>query len=276
MRGFFVWLAKVYDQICSWIVSFPVIFWAAAFLITLGILIQQALKGNINAQWRYLYLPNVFLTTVIALLVASAIGTIYRTRGRKFAKRMALGIIAVLVSFSLWSGFLHATGEKVGWKMSSSMKDTIEFIREHKAEGDLVAHDFLRWQGSAIKIYSLNPSLSVPNRFSKEELTSLIPKTFKFPNEKTTALRHAFIHAEHPRFLVLASDQFFKAIEKNTEGVSIYENIKYIRGYLTPLEATKSEFVFQSPYVFPDVKLEFTKVHENKDFIILERKAGSP
>ncbi len=75
--GFVVWLTKTYRQVGSWVVRVPVAFWAASFLIAMGVLLAAALRGNMAPMWRYLSMVNVFMTTAIALLVAQAVRTLY-------------------------------------------------------------------------------------------------------------------------------------------------------------------------------------------------------
>ncbi len=270
--GFVAWLARTYRQVCSWLVRVPFAFWTASFLAIMGVLILSILKGQSGPKWQHLSMANVFMTTAIALLVAQAARNL-ASKG-KFAKQVALGIITVLVAFSLWSGFSHATGRKVGWKVlsSESEKDVIHFIREHSVQGDRVAFDFLGYREIFLGVHLLDPSLETPTQFyaeSDREIASLLPEQ---RGGKPLDI-HAFIHSKRPRFLVLASDQLYESFEekKTTGKWPAKRLINRIRGYLSPVEGTESEFVFQSPYVLPEVEIPFTKVHENDDFIILER-----
>ncbi len=268
--GFVVWLTKTYRQLGSWVVRVPVAFWAASFLIAIGVLLAAALRGNMVPMLRYLSMANVFMTTAIALLVAQAVRTLYASRG-KFAKQVALGIITVLVLFSLWSGFSHATGRKVAGKMSPQMKDVVHFIREHNVQGDRVAFDFLQFQGKDLAAQLLDPSLETPTQFlvkDDREITSFLPEKVQVPSERKVALTHAFIHSKRPRFLVLVSDQLYESMN---ESMKEKNRIRGIRRYLSPVEGTEAAFVFQSPYVLPEVEIPFTKVHENDSYIILER-----
>lgn len=269
--GSFAWLTKTYDQIYLWVVYTPITFWVVSFLITVGILIQQVLQGNINAQWRYFYLANVFMTTVIALLVAQAV-YIIRAKGARLERWVLFGIISILVLSSLWSGFSHATGRKVPWTMPAPMRDVIYFIREHSIPGDRISFDFLLWQESAMAVYLLDPS-----QFSEladdPELIALVPTHYQFSSERWIAYEHAFIHVKHPRFLVLASDQLWQEIQgrqQNEKDIGDDVPINEIRGYLTPVKGTVSEFIFQSPYVFPKVQIRFTEVYENNTFVVME------
>ena len=277
-----VWFMRIFHQVGLWIVRVPIFFWAALFLITIGVLIGEALRGNINAQWRYLFMTNVFMTTVIALLVAQAVRIIY-AKGDKFAKGIAVSIILALVSFSLWSGFSHATGQKVQWKMSPSEKDVVYFIREHRGQGDRVVFDFLNWKEYVMSAFLLNPSLITPSQFSgaDQEVKSLLPEQLQNQSrlsakglERRIATIHAFIHGKNPRFMVLPSDKFYEKIRKKRVGTVDRSN-SYIREYLSPVKGTKSMYLFQSPYVLSKVKIPFTKIHENKEFIILEREPSS-
>ena len=276
--GFVARLARTYDLLCSWLVRVPIVFWAVSFLAIMGVLILAMLKGQSPVQWRYLYMANVFMTTAIALLAAQAACTLY-ARGEKFAKRSAIGIVTVLVAFSLWSGFSHATGRKVGWNIlpsSESEKDVVQFIREHRVQGDRVAFDFLLESREVfLASHLLDPSLETPTQFRSEqydrEIASFLPEQRE---DKLPIVRlHAFIHIKRPRFLVLASDQRYKSIVdwKAAKKWRAKIPINPIRGYLTPVEGTESEFVFKSPYVLPEIEIPFTKVHENDFFIILER-----
>lgn len=275
-----IWLSNTYRQIDSWVVRVPVTVWIVFFLVAMGAVILMALQGSIEPQPRYLFMANVFMTTVTALLAAQAVRILYASN-KRFAKRLALGIIVVLVLFSLWSGFSHATGRKVEHKMSPSMKDVIHFIREHKVQGDRVAFDFLNWQEYSLAAYLLDPSLTTPTQFvvtsTDPEVKSLLPKQFQEYSpqravEAKTALIHAFIHSKHPRFLVLASNKFYDSMRTRVRlNSTVGFSINPIRQYLSPVIDKKSEFTFQSPYVLPKAKILFTKIYENDSFIILEQ-----
>ena len=288
-------IAKAYRQVGLYLVRVPIAFWAASFLIAIGVLLAEVFRGNIVPQWRYLFMPNVFMTTVIAILAAQTVRTLY-AREERFAKRAALSIITVLMAFSLWSGFSHATGQNIGWEMSRatdqkvrqkvrwelspSEKDVIQFIREHRLQGDRVAFD-LHWKyQSILAAYLLDPSLVTPHQFfvveEDPEIVSLLPEQLQVSSERSserrTAVTHAFIHSKHPRFLVLASDQFYNFMgeRKATEKMSS-QTTNLILGNLSPLEGKEASFVFKSPYVLPEVEIPFTKVYENDSFIILEQ-----
>ncbi|MGK7958214.1 MAG: hypothetical protein AB4063_23605 [Crocosphaera sp.] len=276
-------IVETYQKISVYVVSYPAVIWIIFFLAAIGILFLEALRGNINAQWRYLYMANVFFAVVIALIAVQSFSSIYAYRN-KLAKQLAICMISTFVLFSLWSGFSHATGQKVFNQMPLRMQGVIDFIREHKNQGDRVAYDWLNWKDLTIEVHLLDPSLIIPNQFAADpEVKYLLPERLQnisgFSVERKTAELHAFIHSKHPRFLVLASDSFFDRMQKNTN-ISKLEasgrSINRIRGYLSPKQTSEyTTFIFQSPYVLPKVKIPFTKVHENKDFIILEREIVS-
>jgi hypothetical protein len=242
----------------------------------------MALQGSIEPHVRYFAIANVFLTTVIALIAAQSLRLLY-TSNRRFARHLALGFAVVLVSFSLWSGFSHASGRTVEKKMLPSIEDVIHFIHQRKVPGNRIAFDFLKWQEYSMAAYLLDPSLPTPTQFFIEptapKFKSLLPiKYQKYSPEQAveakTALIHAFIHSMHPRFLVLASDKFYKFMEKYQRvNTTVGYSINPIRKYLSPVVNSKeSEYIFTSPYVLPETKILFTKIHENESFIILEQK----
>lgn len=279
-KSFFL---RIYSQANSWLVETPFSFWAILFAISIGILVAEALRGNIDSQWRYLSIANVFMTTAITLLIAYVVRILY-TNGHSLARVIAISIIAALVSFSLWSGVSHATGEKVVWKMSPSVRDSIQFLQTQSIQGDRVAYDFLNWEALSIAVYLIDPSLKPPNQFMVEagdpDIESLLPEKFKEQNiylsktpDKKISELHAFIHGKQPRFIVVANDQLYENLKKG-EPYNAFRSNDYIRGYLSNKETQDSKnsiYVFRSPYILPEVDIPFAKIHENESFIILER-----
>lgn len=270
--GFIAWFIQRGDRVRLWFASIPLFFWAACFLATIAILLQQALQGNINAQWRYLYLANIFLTTSVALLLSEMARTIF-AKAHRAAKGMALGAIAVLVALSLWSGIAHATGRKVGWTMPLSMQEAISMLHGHALPDDQVAFDFLLWQETAMAVLVSNPS-HFARPTDDPVLTALVSDAFAHPPERWIAYTHAFIHVRAPRFLVVAGPQMVDDIQERQAHEQDLQSdvpIDRIRHYLTPVARTESVYLFQSPHIFPEKTIRFEKIFENELFVILER-----
>ena len=90
--------------------------------------------------------------------------------------------------------------------------------------------------------------------------------------EDAIAYIHAFIYALEPQFMVIPSVHGFEQVEAKPRQSIHNWTSNWIRDYLDPAVADESEYYdFQSPYVLPDDKITFKRVHENRNFIILER-----
>lgn len=265
-------LAWFLDQIALGIVKSPVIFWIVVFISAMGILIEQALQGNINAQFRYLSDANVFMTVIVAVIVARSIKVIWAGRER-FAKAAVFGSTTAIVVSSLWSGLSVATARRVPWSMPPAVKDVILYIRADSTRGDRVAFDFLLWQETPLQVELLDPTQ--PTKFESEPgLTELIPDKLQ-PPTMWIAYVHAFILEKHPKFLVIASPSLWEAIQerlRNEKDINSDIPVDQIRSYLSPVKGSTNQFIFQSPFIFPDRKVEYDKVYENESFIVMELK----
>ena len=274
------WLAGLVRQVSLWIASFPILLWTGLLLITLAVLFAEILRGNINAQARYLFMANVFLTTVIAIFVAQSTRIIFTGRDR-IAKSIAACSVLVLLSFSIWSGVAHASGQTLLWKIFPPEQDVIHFIRDRKHPGDRVVYDFLDLRERIISPYLIDPGLTTSSQFLEgdPDVIALLPEELQNQSQFSeraldvqTARIHAFIHHTQPRYMVLASEKFFEAIQQKGAPSIIGWSTSFIRNYLTQEPGQGADYRFQSPYVFPDRSIEFSKVHQNHRFVILERQ----
>ncbi|MDZ8236541.1 MAG: hypothetical protein RMZ69_05075 [Nostoc sp. ChiQUE01a] len=280
------YIINLYNNFNLLLVNNPITIWVIFFLIALTLPILLALKGAIDPLSRYLYLANIFITTVIALVIAQTVEA-FSVINKTLAKQLAIATLTLVIIFSSTFSFAYASGTVKTQKTPSSIKEVINFISLNKPPKTRIAFDFLEWQEYGMAAYLLDPELeTVATQFSlvwtafprevDSEITSLLPKKFQVPApqstvEGRTAIFHAYIYAKQPSYLVIASDSLYKKIEnfpRIKDAVGFGRN--YIRNYLTAKDQTKSTFEFQSPYIFPEKKITLNKVYENESYIILK------
>ncbi|MFN6468351.1 MAG: hypothetical protein RMY36_001605 [Nostoc sp. SerVER01] len=280
------YIINLYNNFNLLLVNNPITIWVIFFLIALTVPILLALKGAIDPLSRYLYLANIFITTVIALVIAQTVEAL-SVINKTLAKQLAIATLTLVIIFSSTFSFAYASGTVKTQKAPSSIKEVINFISLNKPPKTRIAFDFLEWQEYGMAAYLLDPELeTVATQFSlvwtafprevDSEITSLLPKKFQVPApqstvEGRTAIFHAYIYAKQPSYLVIASDSLYKKIEnfpRIKDAVGFGRN--YIRKYLSAKDQTKSTFEFQSPYIFPEKKIIWNKVYENESYIILK------
>ncbi|WP_414567221.1 hypothetical protein [Nostoc sp. CCY 9925] len=280
------YIINLYNNFNLLLVNNPITIWVIFFLIALTLPILLALKGAIDPLSRYLYLANIFITTVIALVIAQTVDA-FSVINKTLAKQLAIATLTLVIVFSSTFSFAYASGTVKTQKAPSSIKEVINFISLNKPPKTRIAFDFLEWQEYGMAAYLLDPELeTVATQFSlvwtafprevDSEITSLLPKKFQVPVpqstvEGRTAIFHAYIYAKQPSYLVIASDSLYKKIEnfpRIKDAVGFGRN--YIRKYLSAKDQTKSTFEFQSPYIFPEKKITWNKVYENESYIILK------
>ncbi|WP_392530681.1 hypothetical protein [Nostoc sp. C117] len=279
-------IIKFYNNLKVWLVDYPITIWIILFVSALALPILLALQGAIDPLARYLCLANIFISTVIALIIAQTADTL-SVSNKRLGKQLVIANLVVVVIFSITFSFSYASGSVKSQNIRLSIKEVINVISQNKLPKTRIVFDFLDWQELGMAAYLLDPELEkIPTQFSliwtafpraiDSEITSLLPKKFQIPApqstvEGRTAVFHSYIYAKHPSYFVIASDNLYKEIENLLRVKSaIGYGKNYIRKYLTPKDTTKSRFEFQSPYILPENKIILTKVYENESYIILK------
>jgi hypothetical protein len=266
-------------------VQSPIVMWLGLLAGALGPLIEEALRENIAVQWRYVYLANVLMTTVIAVVAARAVPALVATRS-PVTKGVAVAWVSIVVVFSIGSGIVHATGSGGTWSMPAETKELIGHIMDNRMPGDRVAYDFLGFGGehAILAAHLLDPRLETPDQFSlliesyqkrriaDEAVNRLVPPRIlnqisfgQTTYERRVTTFHAYIHGKLPRFLVLPSRSRNRQIKAHPKTFDVGTWLHPATGMRRPIQ------VFHSPYVHTGVPINFGGFWENSRFVVLER-----
>ncbi|OCQ92825.1 hypothetical protein BCD64_08805 [Nostoc sp. MBR 210] len=272
----------------NWLVNDAIAIWTILFLFSLAFPIILLIRGGLTYQPRFMFWANIFMNMMLALIIARTNYIISSIRNKRLAKQLVIASLTLVTAFSLTSGYAYASASEKIQKMPSDVKDVIHFISEHQVSNTRIAFDFLKWEEYSLAAYLLDPQIkTVATQFSLRwtvfpreidpDVTSLLSKKFDIPAPENTpegqvAIVHAYIHAKHPGYFVIASNSLYDKLKqkyKNQEIVNGAGTINRLRKYLTPKDTANSIFDFQSPYILPDKKITLTKVYENDSYVVL-------
>ncbi|MFZ5802459.1 MAG: hypothetical protein ACOY3K_05030 [Candidatus Omnitrophota bacterium] len=261
----------------------PECFWFTGFLFTAGILFEEILRGNSNYQDRFLFLSNIFLKGALALLCMRLLEGL--PKPKTFLR--ALGVVGILLiaGYSLWTGVRIASGtyESGGrWGAFQTHhrhwqpeKEVIAFLKENLAPREQVAYDELASYDIMLSAYTVRPAYLAFSIYFFDRAETFVSATVKRsgdPVMRFTARKHAYLHAERPRYLVLFNEATFRK-QRGRFIARTGITSDFFRKYLTRVSGTGPRYRFRSPYVFPGRTIDYGKVFENSRYIILEKRA---
>jgi hypothetical protein len=227
-------------------------------------------RGNIYNLIRYLYLVNICMTTVIALLSARAI-RVLRGSDSRLVRASGGTVAALLIVYALASGVVHASGRTPDWTtLSPSESGLVAYIRAHRDPHDRIAFDFLGYRSLfSLAAQLMDPSLPPRGQFA-EDVQAEYEGDPDSIREQRLAKVHAFVEDERPRFLVVPSASFSEALAPLGKRGELLDRI---RDFIVPVTGEEGIYAFRSPYLPAEDEIRYDRVYENEDYVLFERRA---